>query len=111
MTYLTNSNRKYRNTAPKSMLFKEEKKEREQLIQSLGKRIATLVTNGASLKELARLVSQDGRFSLYIVKLAGVKPIRELDLETVIHALLLIGTDRLQEISSDMDTLRQVVRH
>ncbi|MDH5546917.1 MAG: hypothetical protein OEZ43_15090 [Gammaproteobacteria bacterium] len=111
MSSICNSHRRHSVLNAKSMMSKSEKKAAYYDRRSLGKRISALIHNKASLKELGDVVSLDAGLVRYLVKLAGCQKQRLSDAEVLVHALLLIGTDKLLEIALDLDAYSWALKH
>ena len=68
----------------------------------LNHKIVSLTKNQASPKELSNVIAKHNEFAEYIVRYAGLKSSSQINEETIIRALLMIGTDRLYDLALKM---------
>lgn len=95
----TNTVRKYQ---PAKSRFATKAKANTISWNFLNQKIVALAKNQASPKELSSVIAGHNEFAEYVVRFAGLKNSYQIDNDTIIRALLLIGTDRLCELAMKM---------
>ncbi|MDH5692959.1 MAG: hypothetical protein OEZ47_07655 [Gammaproteobacteria bacterium] len=72
----------------------------------LSGKIYELVTENASAKDLCEVICADSEFCQRVVGLAGCKRDAKIASDTVIHAILLLGMERLCDIAFTQELWR-----